>query len=272
MCGIAGIYGLNNRHEAESLVGRMNDRIAHRGPDDNGAYADESVALGHRRLAILDLSPAGHQPMFSEDQNFVIVFNGEIYNFREIRESFTDFHFKTETDTEVIIEAFRRHGKECVHLFNGMFAFAIWDKAKQELFIARDRLGIKPVYYYRTNDLFLFSSEIRSLIASELVPRKINRNGIAEYFTYQTIHAPETIIDKVMMLMPGHHVTITSGGVKEEKYWDPVTNASNASAGKKYDEVCNDVRSLFEASVKRRLIVMFLLVHFSPEELIHQLW
>ncbi len=254
MCGIAGIYGLNNRHEAESLVGRMNDRIAHRGPDDNGAYADESVALGHRRLAILDLSPAGHQPMFSEDQNFVIVFNGEIYNFREIRESFTDFHFKTETDTEVIIEAFRRHGKECVHLFNGMFAFAIWDKAKQELFIARDRLGIKPVYYYRTNDLFLFSSEIRSLIASELVPRKINRNGIAEYFTYQTIHAPETIIDKVMMLMPGHHVTITSGGVKEEKYWDPVTNASNASAGKKYDEVCNDVRSLFEASVKRRLI------------------
>lgn len=254
MCGIAGILGLNHREHSLDAVRIMNLRQAHRGPDDEGTYADDDIALGHRRLSIIDLSPAGHQPMFSADNNHVIVFNGEIYNFREIKQSFPNHQFRSGSDTEVILQAYATHGKECVHLFNGMFAFALWDKNKKELFIARDRLGIKPLYYYRNESLLIFASEIRSLLASDLIPRKINSKVIAEYFTYQTVHAPETIIDNVKMLMPGHHMTITQDGINIEKYWDPVENRSNRSSGKKFSEVCSEIRSLFEDSVKRRLI------------------
>lgn len=254
MCGIAGITGLNNREQLLSAVMAMNQKQAHRGPDDEGTYADNDIALGHRRLAIIDLSPAGHQPMFSDDENHVIVFNGEIYNFREIKQSFPNHHFHSGSDTEVILKAFATHGKECVHLFNGMFAFAIWDKSKKELFIARDRLGIKPLYYYHRNSLLVFASEIRALLSSGQVPRKINGQVIAEYFIYQTVHAPETIVENVQMLMPGHYMTISSNGVTIEKYWDPVNQASKNNSEKKHNEVCNDIRVLFEASVKRRLI------------------
>ena len=148
MCGIVGIFGIKDKSLSSGLVQKMNDAISHRGPDDQGIYADDAVALGHRRLAILDLSPAGHQPMHSADENLEIVFNGEIYNFNEIREKITGYPFKTRSDTEVILAAYQKWGKECVHHFNGMFAFAIWDKTKKQLFIARDRLGVKPVYYF----------------------------------------------------------------------------------------------------------------------------
>jgi len=254
MCGIAGIYGMSDKQRAAETVQRMNDRIAHRGPDDQGTYVDDRIALGHRRLAILDLSPAGHQPMVSSDGNLQIIFNGEIYNFLEIRQSITNYPFKTNSDTEVILAAYQKWGKNCMHHFNGMFAFAIWDCTKQELFIARDRLGIKPVYYFRNDTLLLFASEIRALLVSGLVPKKINRNGIADYFSYQTVHAPETIIENVLMLMPGHHMTISGNNVVIEKYWDLVSNRSTESQGKSYREVCDDVRNLFEAAVKRRLI------------------
>lgn len=254
MCGIAGITGLTNREQSLAAVMAMNQRQAHRGPDDEGTFADDYTALGHRRLAIIDLSPAGHQPMFSEDENHVIVFNGEIYNFREIKQSFPDHQFHSGSDTEVILKAFATHGNKCVHLFNGMFAFAIWDKSKKELFIARDRLGIKPLYYFHRDSLLVFASEIRALLASGLVPRKINGQAIAEYFTYQTVHAPETIVENVQMLMPGHFMTLSSNGVRIEKYWDPVNQASKNNSQRKYNEVCNDIRTLFESSVKRRLI------------------
>ncbi len=254
MCGIAGIFGIKDKDQSAVIIQQMNDRIAHRGPDDQGTYTDEFVALGHRRLAILDLSPAGHQPMHSLDGNIEIIFNGEIYNFMEIREKIDNYEFKTRSDTEVIIAAYLKWGKECVHQFNGMFAFAIWDKNKKELFIARDRLGIKPVYYYLDGSVLYFSSEIRSLLASGKVPKKINRNALADYFTYQTVHAPYTIIDKVLMLMPGHHMTVSMSGMKIEKYWDIIANRSKAAEGKSYSDVCSDVRKLFEAAIKRRLI------------------
>lgn len=254
MCGIAGIFGIKDKDQSTVIIQQMNDRIAHRGPDDQGTYTDEFVALGHRRLAILDLSPAGHQPMHSLDGNIEIIFNGEIYNFMEIREKIDNYDFKTRSDTEVIIAAYLKWGKECVHRFNGMFAFAIWDKTKKELFIARDRLGIKPVYYYLDGSVLYFSSEIRSLLASGKVPKKINRNALADYFTYQTVHAPYTIIDKVLMLMPGHHMTVSMSGIKIEKYWDIISNRSKAAEGKSYSDVCSDVRKLFEAAIKRRLI------------------
>lgn len=254
MCGIVGIFGIKDKSVASQLVQKMNDAISHRGPDDQGVYADDTIALGHRRLAILDLSPAGHQPMHSADDNLEIVFNGEIYNFLEIREKITGYPFKTRSDTEVILAAYQKWGKECVHQFNGMFAFAIWDKTKKQLFIARDRLGIKPVYYFRNGNEFYFASEIRALLASGRLPRKINKNALGDYFMYQTVHAPATIIENVFMLMPGHCIIADDTQFKIEKYWDIIGNKSRASEGKNYAQVCKDVQQFFEAAVKRRLI------------------
>jgi asparagine synthase (glutamine-hydrolysing) len=254
MCGISGIYGLSNRSQADAIVRTMNSCIAHRGPDDEGFYVDDKVALGHRRLAILDLSPAGHQPMHSDDGNLEMIFNGEIYNFLHIQKLIPEHNFKTKSDSEVILAAYKKWGKECLQHFNGMFAFAIWDKQKQELFIARDRLGIKPVYYYKSDTAFLFASEVRALLASGLVPRKINKAALADYFTYQTVHAPATIVKDVAMLMPGHHATISHAGATIEKWWTPKDNYSRASEGKTYAQVCDDIYNLLSQSVELRLI------------------
>ncbi|MEI2759416.1 MAG: asparagine synthase (glutamine-hydrolyzing) [Bacteroidia bacterium] len=253
MCGITGIYGMGSV-QSSSTIRQMNNAISHRGPDDEGYYIDEQVALGHRRLAIIDLSPAGHQPMQSNDGNLEIAFNGEIYNFQEVKKHLSGYEFKSNSDTEVILAAFMKWGKDCLRHFNGMFAFAIWDKAKQELFIARDRLGIKPVYYFRQDRTVLFSSEIRSLLQSGIVPRKINRKVVHEYFTYQTIHAPETFINNVFMLMPGHCMTINASGINIERYWHIVENTDFSSEGKSYENVCADINKLFYDAVSRRLI------------------
>ncbi len=251
MCGIAGTFGIEN---SSPVVQRMTDRIAHRGPDDSGIYTDALVGLGHRRLAIIDLSPAGHQPMQSADGNLELIYNGEFYNYAEVKALIPEYPFKTQSDSEVILAAYGKWGSKCVDQMNGMFAFAIWDKQHKVLFIARDRLGIKPVYYYRHGGSLLFSSELRSLMASGMVPKKINQAAIADYFTYQTVHAPDTIIENVFMLMPGHTITVTTNGMDIEKYWDIAENRSGEPAGKNYHEVCTDIYNLFEASVKRRLI------------------
>ncbi|HMW10076.1 MAG TPA: asparagine synthase (glutamine-hydrolyzing) [Bacteroidia bacterium] len=253
MCGITGIYGMSSG-QSSSSIRLMNNAISHRGPDDEGYYVDEQVALGHRRLAIIDLSPAGHQPMHSNDGNLEIAFNGEIYNFNDVKKLLTGYAFKSGSDTEVILAAYQQWGKDCLHHLNGMFAFAIWDKSKQELFITRDRLGIKPVYYFSKDKMFLFSSEIRALLQSGIVPRKINRRVIHEYFTYQTIHAPETFINNVFMLMPGHCMTINTSGINIERYWHIVENTDFSSSGKSYREVCEDINKLFFDAVNRRLI------------------
>jgi asparagine synthase (glutamine-hydrolysing) len=253
MCGITGIFGLNADVSAQ-VIRVMNECIKHRGPDDEGYYVDNHIALGHRRLAIIDLSPGGHQPMHCNSQNLEIVFNGEIYNFREVRALLTDYTFKSESDTEVILAAYERWGKKCVDYFNGMFVFAIWDKTKQELFIARDRLGIKPLYYYKNNNQVIFSSEIRALLESGLVPRKINRNVIMEYFCYQTVHAPATFVQDVFMLMPGHHVTISNKTFQIEKFWDVVDHANNESKDQSYQVVCKTINRLFYEAVERRLV------------------
>ena len=239
---------------AAAVLQKMNDSIAHRGPDDEGSFTAPGIALGHRRLAILDLSPGGHQPMQSADGNLEIVFNGEIYNFRETREQLEGYPFKTQSDTEVILAAYRKWGPGCLHHFNGMFALAIWDKQKEELFIARDRLGIKPLYYYRKDNLFLFCSEVRGLLASGMIPRKINREALVDYFTYQTVHAPATIIRDVYCLMPGHHVTIGKGKWDLQEYWNLKGNRSREAESQSYSEICNRVNELLTASVKRRLI------------------
>lgn len=254
MCGISGIYGLKNTEVAHRYLSAMNDAIAHRGPDDDGLFIQENIALGHRRLAILDLSPAGHQPMFDHYDQLCIVFNGEIYNFREIRKELSNYPFKSQNDTEVILAAYLTWGKECLHKFNGMFSFAIWDKKNEELFIARDRLGVKPLYYYMHNDVLLFSSEVRGILASGIVPREINKSVLQEYFSYQTVHAPNTLIKDVYMLLPGHHLSVKEGKIEIQRWWSPRENYSKDSTGKKYEEVCKDVHTLLYNAVERRLI------------------
>jgi asparagine synthase (glutamine-hydrolysing) len=254
MCGIAGIYSAKPDPQRAVAVRAMNNNIAHRGPDDEGYYNDDFVALAHRRLAILDLSPAGHQPMHDSTQRYEIIFNGEIYNFKEVRKELPNYNFQTQSDTEVILAAYQEWGPYCLHRFNGMFAFALWDKEEQSLFIARDRLGIKPLYYTETNGSWLFASEIRAILASGLVKKKLNRNVLAEFFMYQTVHAPRTLISNVNMLLPGHYMILKNGAMHITRWWSPKENYSVASQAKTYKEVCKDVQQLLTAAVERRLI------------------
>jgi asparagine synthase (glutamine-hydrolysing) len=263
MCGINGLIGITDINIAKQKVIAMNSRMQHRGPDDEGVFVQEKVALGHRRLSIIDLSAAGHQPMQSFDGRYQIVYNGELYNFKELKfelqrvvagSNQQAYIFQTNTDTEVIIAAYIRWGADCVKRFNGMFAFAIWDTQNKELFIARDRLGIKPLYYFYTNGVFGFSSEIRSLLASDVLPKKMDENGLIDYLRYQTVHAPNTIVKGVKMLMPGHCIEMKNEELKIKKYWSLQGNISNEAAGKSYDEVCKDVNTLLTKAVERRLI------------------
>jgi asparagine synthase (glutamine-hydrolysing) len=263
VCGINGIVGLTDVTIAKQKVLAMNTCMQHRGPDDEGIFVTDKIALGHRRLSIIDLSAAGHQPMQSSDGRYQIVYNGELYNYKELKFELqrvisgsrqAAYFFKTNTDTEVIIAAYARWGADCLKHFNGMFAFAIWDDQEKELFIARDRLGIKPLYYFYTNGIFAFSSELRSLLASDLISKKIDEDSLVDYLRYQTVHAPHTIIKGVKMLMPGHYIEMKNEQLKIKKYWDLVNNMSHASDGKSYKEICKDVNDLLTKAVERRLI------------------
>jgi len=263
MCGINGILGIENPAIGKSYLSKMNAKMAHRGPDDEGIFAEVDIAIGQRRLSIIDLSSAGHQPMWSNDKRFCIVYNGELYNFKELKfdlerasrgSADKPYHFITASDTEVILAAYSRWGKDCLQKFNGMYGFAIWDVEKKELFIARDRLGIKPIYYSYKNKVLAFSSEIRSLLESEIVPRKLNANAIVDYLRYQTVHAPQTMVQDVFMLMPGHTITVNKSDFKIEKYWDVNQHIASTNIDTPYKDVCAKVNTLFEKAVQRRLV------------------
>ncbi|NJN35269.1 MAG: hypothetical protein HC817_14495 [Saprospiraceae bacterium] len=176
MCGISGILDFKKSHLAPPIapsVAKMNDRMRHRGPDDAGIWAEKNIALGQRRLSIIDLSPAGHQPMLSHDERFVITFNGEIYNFKKLKNQISDYPFRSNSDTEVLLAAYAQKGKNILSELNGMFAFAVWDRAEEELLLARDQLGIKPLYYVLSGERLIFASEIRALLASDLVKKNL---------------------------------------------------------------------------------------------------
>lgn len=263
MCGINGIYGLLNSSVAREKIIAMNDTMKHRGPDDEGVFVESAIALGHRRLSIIDLSAAGHQPMSSPDKRYHIVYNGELYNYKALKFELqrvvagtTDqaYFFQTNTDTEVILASYMRWGKECVHHFNGMFAFAIWDSISQQLFVSRDRLGIKPLYYLYTEGVFAFSSEIRSLIASGLIPVTIDEKGVVDYLRYQTVYAPGTIIKGIKMLLPGHSIIVKEKDVKIFRYWQLTQQPSFDHEKITYKEVCKNINLLLTKSVERRLV------------------
>jgi asparagine synthase (glutamine-hydrolysing) len=225
MCGIAGIFNLNGLPVAPSVLRQMTDAIAHRGPDGEGFYLDSFIGLGHRRLAIIDLSSAGHQPMATPDGQLVISYNGEIYNFRELRSELESLghRFRSRTDTEVLLYAYAEWGEKALERLNGMFACAIWDKRRQELFLARDRYGIKPLYYTQRGQSFLFSSEVKAfLVHPSYVPR-MDKQALLEYLTFQNFFTDRTLFDGVRLLPAGcyTHLALGSSSLGDiRRYWD----------------------------------------------------
>jgi asparagine synthase (glutamine-hydrolysing) len=221
MCGIAGIYAPDHFGTLATDIQRMTARLTHRGPDDEGYYVGEKVALGHRRLSIIDLQ-GGHQPIFNEDGSCCIVFNGEIFNYLEIKRLLeTKGHrFITNSDTETILHAYEEWGEECLEKFRGMFAFCICNLRDETIFLARDRFGIKPLFYAQYHGKFVFSSEIKSILLDPEFRRTINSEALAAYFMFGYIPAPLTIFNNIAKLLPGHTLTLKNGEISVKKYWD----------------------------------------------------
>src|SRR5919201_1570505 len=221
MCGIAGIFDLRGRPVADSEVQAMSDEIRHRGPDNAGHYVEQGLGLANRRLAIIDLSRAGHQPMANEDGSLLLVYNGELYNFTELVPLLQSrghvFHSKT--DTEVILHAYEEWGPDCLQRMNGMFAFALWDRRRRELFLARDRFGIKPLYYALHDGRFVFASEIKSLLQAG-IPRRVSPEALVEYFTFQNMLSDLTLFHGVRLLPAGHTLPVSADGLAASRYWD----------------------------------------------------
>lgn len=222
MCGITGIHG-NADGEAWAAARRMTAALAHRGPDAEGHWTDDqNVVLGHRRLSILDTSETANQPMVSWCGRYVIAFNGEVYNYRELREEL-DYPFKTSGDTEVVLAALRQWGVGALNRFNGMFALALWDTESERLLLARDRMGIKPLYLHAGAHGLAWASEVRALLASNRVSRTLNRAGLVDFLRYQTVHGPDTLIEGVEMLPAGHLLWADDNEIRTEAWWDAGT-------------------------------------------------
>jgi len=252
MCGICGIYNLDGEPVNADLLKRMNSTLVHRGPDDEGYYVDESIGLGHRRLSIIDLN-TGQQPIFNEDKTKAIVFNGEIYNFAELRNELEKqgHRFETKTDTEVILHGYEQWGTDCVSHLRGMFAFAIWDKRKKSLFLARDRLGKKPLYYFVSGKRHLFASELKAILEDKTVPREINLEGLSDYLSFGYIPAPKTIFKGISKLLPGHFLLHENDQVSIRKYWDLEFNPKEDVS---IDQYCDAILDTLKESVKIRLV------------------
>jgi asparagine synthase (glutamine-hydrolysing) len=257
MCGINGIIS-KTTDDKESRIKAMNQRLSHRGPDDDGVWIDVNVALGHRRLSIIDLSAAGHQPMVSACGRYVMVFNGEVYNFSDLKSRF-NYPYRSNTDSEVILAAWTKMGHKCVDLFNGMFAIAVWDRQEQSLTLVRDRMGIKPIYWSHNDNGFSFSSEVRALLASGMVSKELNKDSVVDFLRYQTVQTPDTILRDVQMVIPGTilYYNLNNNKVTTESYWSPFKKFEKfefEETGDDYERVKKNIRHLFFESVERRLV------------------
>jgi len=236
----------------------MTDAIAHRGPDGEGFYLDGFLGLGHRRLAILDLSPAGHQPMVTENKQFALAYNGEIYNFRELRVELEKLghRFRSRTDSEVVLNAYVAWGPGCVERFNGMFAFSIWDKTRQELFLARDRYGIKPLYYSFQGSTFLFASEQKAILTFPKVAREIDLEALFEYFTFQNLFTDKTLLRGIRVFPAGCWAKLSLGVDTNEirifRYWD--FKFDEEENGRSEEEYLEELNHLFQQAVCRQLV------------------
>ncbi len=223
MCGICGVLHFDsNRSLQQGLLERMAHTIRYRGPDDEGFYTDGPLGFAHKRLSIIDLSSAGHQPMTNEDERLWIIFNGEIYNYQELRQQIVQRGHKLQSnsDTEVILHLYEDEGPKCVSKLNGMFAFVIWDRREQTLFAARDHFGIKPFYYAADDNTFIFGSEIKALLAYDGLLPELNQDALADYLTFQFCLGEKTLFKGVNKLLPGHSLTLKpDGSMSIQRYW-----------------------------------------------------
>lgn len=259
MCGVAGLIHLDGTAVSPAVLQRMTDAIAHRGPDGEGQWIEGNVGLGHRRLAIIDLSPAGHQPMVSSDLRYVVSYNGEIYNFRELRVELEEqgCQFRSRTDTEVLLQAMQVWGlKKAIMRCNGMFAFALWDRQNKTLTLARDRYGIKPLYYSSQGGVFAFGSEQKAVLSNARFHRKLDKAALVEYFTFQNIFTDRTLLADIQILPAGHYLTLRVGQNQKVpeivQYWDfdfrePEVRVSD-------EEYREELDRLFVQAVKRQLV------------------
>jgi asparagine synthase (glutamine-hydrolysing) len=261
MCGICGKIDFTGKTVPLELLRDMTDSIAYRGPDDEGFFSDGPVGLGHRRLSIIDLSPAGRQPMSNEDESLWLVFNGEVYDFAETREKLIakGHTLKSRTDTETVLHLYEDEGVACLKRLNGMFAFALWDARLQRLWLARDRLGKKPLVYYWDGKRLIFASEIKAILRDPDVPREIDFEALDLYLTLNYIPAIWTIFKNIRKLPPGHSLVLQKGELSIQSFWDVPANGAeheipSPSDSMPWDQCKDRLRQLLEASVARRLI------------------
>ena len=256
MCGIVGIVSSLERDQCLEIVQQMNDAIIHRGPDDEGTWAEDGFAFGMRRLSIIDLK-GGHQPMWDEASQLGVVFNGEIYNYRQLREQLLQkgHVFHTQSDTEVVLKTLQGAGLEGVHGWNGMFAVAAWDRQEKRLVLIRDRVGVKPLYYYWDGATFLFASEIKAILASGLVERRLNQQAVWDYLTFRYVPGPETIWHGIRKLPPGHALELAPGSAPQEiRYWHTDVVHDNANGHETEKELDQGFAELFLDAVELRLV------------------
>ena len=251
MCGINGRFNFDGRPVRADEITAMRDILHHRGPDDAGLFVQGPIGLGHRRLSIIDLS-GGHQPLANEDGSITVVYNGEIYNFKELRDELLarGHSFKTRSDTEVIVHLYEEAGAECVRRFRGMFAFALWDANKQQLLLARDRLGVKPLYYAATPGTLLFASEIKSILHARGRNAEPDPIGLRRYLAYRHCYGNGTLFKDIHQLPPGHVLTATARGVQVYRYWDVPERDDARATGRTEREFL----PLLEEAVKLRMI------------------
>src|SRR5450755_3724316 len=251
MCGIAGYVTFDQAAEHSALLRRMTDAIRHRGPDDEGFFITPGVGLGLRRLSIVDL-PGGHQPIANEDGTVHVVFNGEIYNYVELRGELEKrgHRLTTQSDTETLVHLYEDHGVEMLRFLRGMFAFAIWDSRKKMLFLARDRLGKKPLNYVSTADGIYFCSEIAPLLDAKLACWEIDPDALAEYLMFGFISAPRAFVRQVQKLPPAHYLTWQDGKIDRQRYWS-FDQLPKIQVG--YEEAREQVRAKLDESIRLRL-------------------
>ena len=254
MCGIAGLVSLDGAPVPDGVVERMTATIAHRGPDDSGSWRDGGCALGHRRLTIIDLSRNGRQPLANADGTTWISYNGEVYNYLSLREELVRRRhaFRSKTDTEVVVHLYDEEGPDLLHRLDGMFAFGLWDTKRQRLLLARDRLGIKPLYYARTGNLLLFASEVKAILASGLVETAPNIDAIVSYLAYRHPLWPSTMFEGIEALPAGHYLIAERGEVRTAPYWDLDVPHEREDLGESY--YIEQVRALLKQAVHKRLM------------------
>jgi asparagine synthase (glutamine-hydrolysing) len=257
MCGVTGILELGGRTPEPAVVRAMTDSLSHRGPDDSGEYLDGPIALGHTRLSIIDLSPAGRQPMSTPDGRFHISYNGEVYNFRELRAELEGlgYRFRSRTDTEVVLVAWAHWGSAALDRFNGIFAFAIWDAIEQELVVARDRYGVKPIYHARLGDSFVFGSEAKAILAHPAYRPAIDQLALLEYLTFQNLFTARTLFDGISLLPAGSLIRVKrsrSAIPAPETYWDFDFREFDRPVDER--ECLEELDRLFTQAVTRQLV------------------